>query len=337
MDPNSDKMADEKLMGMEELIKDVFNTNFPAQFELASTFLRFQEYYESPEFRGKIFALEEFKKWYIANSPKGKETGEFTYYEDWSGFNVPSYTLEPFYDGKFDPLTNKEQNLLDSFKGRREKRFYIIGTCGKEKNSLKHEMAHGLFYTNPEYKKEVLEVLKTVDQSVIKSIENFFSASRGYHPDVWIDETHAYLVTDLYSLEKMGIDTKKLKKANRKLNRIFYKHYIPQRTKRKVEAGWLRILRYARKMGSSEKKGDCGTDGRFLGAVGTNIFGGFLVLGIMDNNYMGAAVSGICLTNSVAELVTGKPHWMYEYAGKRMIAGYRSIRKMFAHHLYEGK
>lgn len=70
---------------------------FENQKELASTFVRFQEHYESPEFAGKTFSLEEFKEWYIKNSEKGRETGEFTYYEDWSGFNIPSYVMRPFY------------------------------------------------------------------------------------------------------------------------------------------------------------------------------------------------------------------------------------------------
>ncbi len=36
----------------------IFLLSFPTQEYLAKTFLRFQEHYESPEFRGKIFSLE---------------------------------------------------------------------------------------------------------------------------------------------------------------------------------------------------------------------------------------------------------------------------------------
>jgi len=35
---------------------------FDNQKELTTTFLRFQEHYESPKFRGKIFSLKEFIK-----------------------------------------------------------------------------------------------------------------------------------------------------------------------------------------------------------------------------------------------------------------------------------
>ena len=44
------------------------------QYTLASAFLRFQEHYESPKFRGEIFSLEEFMDWYAV------EVGNFTYY-----------------------------------------------------------------------------------------------------------------------------------------------------------------------------------------------------------------------------------------------------------------
>jgi len=89
---------------------------FPTQRDVTLTLLRFQEHYESPKFRGKIFSLEEFKRWYVANSPNGIKTGEFTYYTDWNGFNIPSYVLQPFRDGKFNPLSEQERKFLDIFK-----------------------------------------------------------------------------------------------------------------------------------------------------------------------------------------------------------------------------
>ena len=95
-------------MKLEELIENIYHVSFPTRKEAASTFLRFQEHYESPQFRGKIFSLDEFKEWYTANSEKGKAKGKFTYYDDWGGFNIPSYILEPFYKGLFNPLSEKE-------------------------------------------------------------------------------------------------------------------------------------------------------------------------------------------------------------------------------------
>lgn len=215
-------------MNLEELTEDIFHVKFKTNNQLAKTFLRFQEHFESPKFRGKIFTLEEFKKWYIPNSPKGKKTGKFTYYEDWRGFNIPSHILEPFYQGKFDPLSYREKQLLNLFKDRRNKRFYIIGTSEDTKNySLKHEIAHGLFYTNPEYKRDVLKILDEIDTKSRDEINKYLSKSGGYHPDYWVDETHTYIKDEMKILEKNGIDVNPLLHINKKLNVLFDKYFKP--------------------------------------------------------------------------------------------------------------
>ena len=50
------------------------------------TFLRVQEYYESPnpDFRGKHFNIWDYIEWY---SREKKDV--FTYAFDWGGFNIP--------------------------------------------------------------------------------------------------------------------------------------------------------------------------------------------------------------------------------------------------------
>ena len=146
-------MEKEKKIKKTEVIKNIFVLEFDNQVDLASTFIRFQEHYESPEFKGRFFSLDEYKEWYT------KMKGDFTYYTDWGGFNIPSYVLVPFYEGKFNPLTVSENQILELFK-ENEGSFYIIGLYSKNENlklSLDHEIAHGLFYTEPEYKEKVLK------------------------------------------------------------------------------------------------------------------------------------------------------------------------------------
>lgn len=208
---------------MKEIHNNIFHVDLPTQYDLTSTFLRFQEHYESPEFKGKIFTLEEYKKWYTANSPKGKQTGEFTYYEDWNGFNVPSHIFEPFFEGKFDPLDEKEKNLLDMVKPFRPKRFYVIGTHSNNVRVLTHEIAHGLFYTNDDYKKEVLLVLEKINADTRDQINGYLASSGGYNQDVWEDETHAYLIYGAEKLIKFGIDPEKLIEPSKRLEEIFKK------------------------------------------------------------------------------------------------------------------
>src|SRR5262245_50482613 len=165
----------------------VFLVEFRTQYELAATFLRFQEFHESRRFRDRVFSLEEFMDWYA-----GKH-GSFTYYEDWSGFNVPSQVLKPFRDGKFDPLLEKEKRFLDLFAKTRGD-FYIIGVArsGEEQNSavMSHELAHALFHTNQRYRTEVSATLRQYDTRRVKRI----LASLGYCDQVLVDEVHAYLL-----------------------------------------------------------------------------------------------------------------------------------------------
>jgi hypothetical protein len=164
---------------------------FDTKREVASTFVRFQEHYESPQFRGKVFSLEEFQKWYIPNSLNGRKTGKFTYHTDWTGFNVPSYILKPFYGGKFNPLSEQEKIFLELFREDSEP-YYIIGTSRKIKDFegiIKHEAAHGLFYTSPEYKAQVLQIMEKFDT---EGIRKELIAKSGYHEDVLQDEVHAW-------------------------------------------------------------------------------------------------------------------------------------------------
>lgn len=163
---------------------------FENRKDITSTLLRFQEYYESPKFRGKIFSLDEFKKWYVKNSASGKKTGNFTYYRDWGGFNIPSYIFKDFRKGRFNPLSQKEQKVIDILKIVREP-FYVIGIFKKHKkifSLLDHELKHGLFYTNSDYRNAVQAILAKFNLKKINSkLEK-----KGYHSDVWLDEIQAY-------------------------------------------------------------------------------------------------------------------------------------------------
>jgi len=193
---------------------------FNTQKDVTSTFLRFQEHYESPKFRGKIFSLEEFKRWYIKNSPSGKEKGKFTYYTDWNGFNIPSNMLRPFYEGKFYPLSEKERRLLELFKNEQEP-YYIIGAHKATRNLnelLQHEVAHGLFYTDKNYRCEILEVLKMFD---VKRIKEELRSTAGYHEQVLDDEVHAYSISSGKKL-KTSIPSK-LSSSLRKIHRTYIK------------------------------------------------------------------------------------------------------------------
>jgi hypothetical protein len=159
----------------------IFLVRFDSQYELAATFLRIQEHYESSRFRNRVFTLEQYMDWYVA------QFGAFTYFDDWSGFNVPSTAFRAFYRGAFDPLTKKEERLLGRFRKQRRP-FYVIGIASPA--DLRHELAHALFFTQPDYKAAVLAAMRGHQTAPLRRA----LARMGYHRDVLTDEVHAYLV-----------------------------------------------------------------------------------------------------------------------------------------------
>jgi hypothetical protein len=209
-------------------VKSVIHFEFATKRELAKTFIRFQEHYESPQFRGLVFTLAQYKAWYLLNAPNAILTKKFTYYEDWGGFNIPNHVLEPFFMGKFNPLTQREKRILEYFEPLRHKKVYIIGTCIEEKNLLKHEIAHGLYYTNSAYKKQVKIILSRLQKEFPlerKKIRQILKNSGGYHTRVLDDETHAYLLTDKVYLKKLGVRVDLLSEIIVLLNKVYATTY----------------------------------------------------------------------------------------------------------------
>jgi hypothetical protein len=193
-----------------KIAKSIYLLRFKTQYELAATFLRVQEHYESPRFHGRIFSLEQFMDWYA------KRHGNFTYYQDWAGFNVPSTALRPFYEGRFDPLSEKEKALLRLFKGLR-RRFYVIGIYDSgAKGSFTHEVAHALFFIDDRYRKAVRKAMRRYDTSKLaKRI-----ADAGYASHVIPDETQAYIIAPSGKLGRAPA----LKALRRQLRAIFRQH-----------------------------------------------------------------------------------------------------------------
>jgi hypothetical protein len=157
-----------------------------SQKELGETFIRFQEFYESPNprFRNKIFTLGSIKQWYSILY------GGDNYSNTWVGFNFPSSVLLPFKQGLFDPLTEYERNLLDLVKYRNDN-YYIIGA--QNESTLRHELSHAMYGYNLKYKKEI-------DNLILKNKPRFKKISKyilekGYDISVINDEIQAY-VTD---------------------------------------------------------------------------------------------------------------------------------------------
>ncbi len=194
-------------------------------YDRAMLFCRYQEFYESPykKFRGKPFTWMEYMRHYKNVWKKGI----FTYPEDWSGYNIPSNIVEKgvdiFYkETEYDVIMNDiyfycALDAQNKNNGTRHD-WYLIGVSSKDKGTMNHEIAHGLYYTNQEYKKRMLYQLSLIPKKVMDKIDKKL-IKMGYVNDRKIldDEAQAFLSTGLYN----GLDTKEIEKYEKPFVKIF--------------------------------------------------------------------------------------------------------------------
>lgn len=159
---------------------------FPEPRLLASTFMRVQEHYESPVFKGKTFTREEFLAWH------GRVHGaEHAYVDYWDGFNVPVEAFAPFRQGWFDPLSEDERRLVGLVEAAPEAR-YVIGAVEGDRQNTAHEVVHGLYALDADYRADVDRTLAAVELGRAREV---LRATGDYHEDVLDDEIVANALT----------------------------------------------------------------------------------------------------------------------------------------------
>lgn len=186
-------------MKLEEIRKNIYHLRFESQYLATATFMRLQEFYESSikGIRGHYFTVEEYMDRYA------KTYGNFTYNIDWGGFNVPDFVVRKFFDLFSYDLTKKENELKNeiSILLNKKDRFYLIGTY--DNDDVAHEVAHGYYYLDNNYKKQMDSLSKATIYRVsfLKGL-----TGRGYTKEVLLDEMQAYLSTSSikYLIEEFG-------------------------------------------------------------------------------------------------------------------------------------
>lgn len=196
--------------------------DFNNEYDLAMYFLRYQEFYESSstKFRGKPFTILDFMEWYS----KQNNRACFTYPKDWSGFNFNGSIILDVHNLGIKDLNKYDKEMLRIYKklSKMSPKFYLIGTCGEV--SLDHECAHGLFYTNNEYKKSMTTLIKTLDPVIKKyMIKEFIDL--GYAKKVHTDELQAYLSTGYDLPDNTNIKKNSLIMASKPFIKLFKSYY----------------------------------------------------------------------------------------------------------------
>lgn len=177
-----------------EIRPNIFHLEFKDSYDLCMYFLRYQEFYESssPKFRNKSFSILSFMRWYS----KKYGNGSFTYPTDWNGFNFPGNIIQQVYNLNIPDRNIYDYEMLNIYRHCKlvSANFYLIGTIKNNKITLNHEIAHGFFYLDKEYKSAMIKLVQSIPQSLKKQITSWLK-SKGYTPKVYFDEIQAYLST----------------------------------------------------------------------------------------------------------------------------------------------
>lgn len=155
-------------------------------------FVRLQEFYESPhpEIRGHYFTLDQFKPLYAADNG-----GEFTYFNDWHGFNIPGHVALEFFS-IFSSDLSPGENFIE-FSTRGIFPFYLIGSHDGDdaEDALDHELVHATYYLNDWYRanadKMVEDFRRTPDGAALEAQLKTW----GYSDLTLVDELNAYMAT----------------------------------------------------------------------------------------------------------------------------------------------
>jgi len=198
---------------LKEIYKGIFLVTIQDEYDLAMTFCRLQEFYESPfkQIRGKTFSMDEFQRLYA----KKFGNGIFTYPADWAGFNVPGDVLNKLISTTFTDWGTEYDFIIEDIHSeilqKNQDRYYLIGAGPKDKDTINHEICHALYYLDKDYKFRVDYVVSELNIKLL----NYFKSDlldKGYSKGVLTDEINAYMCFDSDYL----LTSKKLNKHEKK-------------------------------------------------------------------------------------------------------------------------
>ena len=206
-------------------IKNCLLLEFNTQKDLALAFCRVEEYYEgNPKVNGKYLSFVEFIDAFMTDD------GELDYFQYWTGFNIPGNIFIKWSQKNMSEKTYWENALAYAVHSKLdlEKPFYVIGGVKGDIEVIDHEIAHALYYMNPEYK----DMMDTANYQFYKNLRGEYSKmvkalkKMGYGDNVIKDEVQAYMSTSGKKelVEKFGLDFTKIQ-GFRKLYRKVLSRY----------------------------------------------------------------------------------------------------------------
>ena len=191
-------------------IKNCLLLEFNTQKDLALAFCRVEEYYEgNPKVNRKYLTMEQFIDAFM--EPNGK----LDYFHFWSGFNIPGNVYMEWANKNCADRTKWELALAEAICRNLDlsKPFYVIGGKKGDMEVIDHEIAHALYYMNPDYKTEMVKLTSDLSKELPKEYKKMVTGLKkmGYGENVIRDEIQAYLSTskkkELVERFKLDYDT----------------------------------------------------------------------------------------------------------------------------------
>lgn len=201
---------------VKEVRPNIVAVVIPDDYDRAMFFWRVQEFYESPSrrFRDAKFSVWEYARWYAK-----KGGGCFSYPKDFVGFNLPLVFAKKCYEVNDleTPYDVEMKALVDSLFVNGERK-YLIGAESLKGLTFDHELAHGLYYVDLDYKNSMDDLTKSVPKSSMVAFKKNLSKI-GYCSAVFKDEIQAYMATEANPKISKGVASKR--ELHRRYRRVF--------------------------------------------------------------------------------------------------------------------
>lgn len=201
----------------------LYELRFEDRYEMCMTFLRYQEFYESPRYEGRKFTLAEYMSWYAKSQSKNNS---FSYPQDWGGFNIPADIIKKVRGSgiddpnHYDALMSSIYTIISS----QCDDAYLIGVCRDAKLDP-HETTHAMWHIDTVYRNGCKSIFQETHPELIDKLKMILFEI-GYTEVTALDEVQTYLTTgDGIFKKAKAIKLPGYKSLQRQLKELHSKHY----------------------------------------------------------------------------------------------------------------
>lgn len=165
-------------------MSSLIEIRFEDSKQLCAATQRFSHFYEIPGFVGKILSWDEMDDYYHQkHGSKSWWTGRY------AGANLPDFVFKAFAESDLDDLSKDEKKILKLVSDI-EGPYYVIMTSDDALYVRDHEIAHGMWYLDKEYKDKAEMVIRDNWKDLYLVREHLEEV---YNGNVLVDEVHAYV------------------------------------------------------------------------------------------------------------------------------------------------